>query len=357
MSGLAELKTAGWWVDGANSTVRELLGATMDDSGYAFDWLVVDMIERRPRRWVPCNIQICDLARPTTAVSGGPGPRRFEFMVLPGEEPGELDDDDVVWRLLAPWGMDPAGSLIERRAIYTFSARVSRTWRQGRSPVAGDAADQMPPFAGQGLCSGLRDAANLTWKLDEVLQGNASAGLLDTYGSERVVQASAERDFSVDLGRIICIADPEEAAARDQQMVAAATAAGPMAPPPLPPLGPGILLTGDPAAGQLAVQGEVTYGGLRGRLDEVVGRGWLLYGLHDDPRRHLSPSTLRWWSRLGGLGFDCSDASPLYSEWLSQTDAEVVLVRPDFAVFGSAAVASGADGLVRALRQAFEAGS
>ena len=347
----------GWVVacDGANSTVRELLGVGFNDEGYNFEWIVVDVVERRPQRWAPCNVQFCDPARPTTAVSGGPGRRRWEFMVLPGESSTELATEESAWRLLARWDVHPANARLERHAMYSFGARIVERWGAGRVLLAGDAAHQMPPFAGQGLCSGLRDAANLSWKLDLVLAGSVAPTLMDTYGSERDPQARSEIDFSVELGRIICVLDPEQAEVRDRDMSAAAKATGPMAPPPLPPLGPGMLLPDDPLSGQLAVQGEMTLAGRHGRTDQVLGRGWVLHGRRGDPRAHLSAASAAWWSGMGGLCLDCSEAPAPYPDWFEETGAEVILVRPDFAVFGSAKELPGADGLVRALRRRIEA--
>ena len=93
--------------DGANSFVRGALGAGWHDLGFHFDWLVVDVIPSEPRRWDPLNWQLCDPARPTTLVSGGPGRRRWEFMRLPGETLEELNREEIAWRLLAPWDVAP----------------------------------------------------------------------------------------------------------------------------------------------------------------------------------------------------------------------------------------------------------
>lgn len=336
--------------DGAKSAVRRLLGIDCEDLGYSFDWLVVDVVEREPRRWDPLNVQVCDPSRPTTAVSGGPGRRRFELMRLPGEDAAELATEATAWRLLAPWNLDPANARLERHSLYRFEARMTKEWGKGRFLLAGDAAHQMPPFAGQGLCAGLRDAANLAWKLDTVLAGAAPAALLATYGSERRAQTRTEIEFSMELGRIICVADTEKAAARDRDMAAAAELSGPIAPPPLPPLGPGLLLGGDPAAGTLSVQGTVTAGGRTGRLDDVVGRGWLLYGRDSDPAGDLDPDDAGWFEAMGGLSFDCSDAPEPYPAWFEELGAPVALVRPDFAVFGTAPAATGTGALVSALR-------
>ncbi len=347
---LAELGD-GWVVgcDGARSTVRALLGIECDDAGYSFDWLIVDVVEHTGRRWYPCNLQVCDPSRPTTAVSGGPGRRRFEFMRLPGEDAGELAAEATSWRLLASWGLTPTNATLERHALYRFEARMARQWAKGRILLAGDAAHQMPPFAGQGLCAGLRDASNLAWKLDHVLGGVAPAALLATYESERAAQTRIEIDFSVELGRIICIDDPEEAAVRDRAMIASAELSGPVGPPALPPLGPGLLLAGDRAAGSLSVQGQISAGGRTGRFDSLAGRGWVLYGRDADPAAGLSPEVAGWFAGLRGLTVDCSAASSPYPSWFDELGASVVLVRPDFAVYGTAGSSRGAGALLGSL--------
>jgi 2-polyprenyl-6-methoxyphenol hydroxylase-like FAD-dependent oxidoreductase len=349
------------WVigcDGADSRVRQLAGLDTIDLNYQAEWLIVDVQPAEPARWSPLNIQVCDPARPTTAVSGGPGRRRFEFMRLPG------DDDDfgsaaTAWRLLEPWGLTPANAVLERQAIYTFGARLVDRWRSGRMLVAGDAAHQMPPFAGQGLCSGLRDVVSLAWRLHLVLAGQAPEALLDTYGTERGSQLRAEIDFSVELGKIICVLDPAEAAARDENFAPLAEA-GPMPLPDRPPLGPGILLPGDPHAGKLALQAPVGRDGSRGRFDDVTGGGWVLLGHSADPTDTLPGELARWWAALGGRSFHVTPGGPVddstgaYARWFGSLERDTVLVRPDCYIFGTAGPGGGAS-LVDALRSGIAA--
>src|SRR6185295_16495263 len=130
-------------------------------------------------------------------------------------------------------------------------------WWKDRRLLAGDAAHQMPPFAGQGMCAGIRDVANLAWKLDLVLAGKAGDALLGSYAPERVPQVRRVIELSIALGKVICVADPAEAAARDRSMIAAARDRGLTPPMPTPAIGPGLSLAGDPLAGHLFVQGQV----------------------------------------------------------------------------------------------------
>jgi resorcinol 4-hydroxylase (NADPH) len=367
------------WVigcDGADSRIRQLAGLDVTDHHYQAQWLIVDVRPAEPVRWSPLNIQVCDPARPTTAVSGGPGRRRFEFMCLPGDPPDGFNSPSTAWRLLEPWGLTPANAVLERHALYTFGARLVDRWRRGRLLVAGDAAHQMPPFAGQGLCSGLRDAANLAWKLDLVLAGRAPETLLDSYGTERGSQVLPEIDFSVELGKIICVLDPAAAAARDVDFAPMAEA-GPVPLPDRAPLSAGLLLPGDPHAGKVALQAPVGQDGSRARLDDATGGGWVLLG-HGADRADgvgdLPAGLARWWASLGGRCFRLApgeslpdstvtrqdsngaleDSTGAYGRWFGTLERDTVLIRPDSYLFGTAAGPGAAAGLVDALRSALE---
>ena len=108
--------------DGANSFVREALGSPIMDRGYFFDWLILDMIPHADYKMSPAQWQLCDPKRPTTLVPGGPGRRRWEFMVLPDENPNEIAKPEAAWELLKPWGLTRENAELERSAVYRFQA-------------------------------------------------------------------------------------------------------------------------------------------------------------------------------------------------------------------------------------------
>jgi hypothetical protein len=278
-------------------------------------------------------------------------------MRLDGESIAELDTERTAWRLLEPWALHPGNATLERHAVYTFQARWVDEWWKDRLLLAGDAAHQMPPFAGQGMCSGIRDAANLAWKLDLVLAGKADHAMLGTYASERIPHVRQVIEFSIALGKVICVSDEAEAAARDTAMIAAARARGLTPPLPPPAIGPGLLVEGDPLAGHLFVQGEVRRDGSSGRFDDVVGRGFTLVSPLADPARFLAPDLTEFFASLGGITAHVAPDGPLcdvggsYARWFGEHGVGVVLQRPDFHVFGTAPTADGS-ALVSRLRTA-----
>lgn len=190
--------------DGATSAVREFCGIGTVDLGFDQEWLVVDIdawngFEARLPRIAQ---QICDPDRPATFVPGHAHHLRWEFQLQPGETALAMEDPAKVWELVAPWMGPSDGSLI-RAVVYRFHAMVAESMRQGRVFLAGDSAHQMPPFLGQGLNTGFRDAANLAWKLAMVRSGVARDGLLDTYGTERLPHARGVVEHAADVGRLI----------------------------------------------------------------------------------------------------------------------------------------------------------
>ena len=340
--------------DGANSFVRDSIGIDVIDKGYFFDWLILDMVPQGDYTVSPAQWQLCDPNRPTTLVPGGPGRRRWEFMVKPGESSEEIAKPESAWRLLEPWGLNPDNATLERSAVYRFQARWAKQWRKGRCLIAGDAAHLMPPFAGEGMCAGFRDAVALSWRLNAVLDGLMDAAVLDSYESERIHHAKHYIDFSQELGRIICISDPDEAAERDLSMKAELAARNhePIS-GDLVHLGSGVWCEDTPAAGELSTQGVVQFNGVRGRFDQVVGQGWIVLGIGTDPASVLQEYQHAVLHRLGGrtvMVCDSGDDSEVvdvegtYKNWMKQTDARFVILRPDFYV---AATAKDAADLVR----------
>lgn len=309
--------------DGARSPVRTAAGIEIDDLGFDEPWLVIDTIVRDASKLPTSNLQICDPARPTTCVLMGEGRHRWEFMIRPGERAEDVLDDAFIERLLAPWNVADA-VMLERKAVYRFNARVAKHWRKGRVLLAGDAAHQMPPFAGQGLCSGLRDAANLAWKLGAITRGGP-VSLLDAYQPEREPNVRAIIGMAMMMGRTVCITDPAAAAERDAQMLAARAAGkSPDGGVSYPPITAGCILAGAPAAGAYfpqACAGDI-------RLDDVLGRGpWLI------ARRATPPSPA-----LRCVSLDNAELAPFartLGQWLDQHNAHAVLVRPDRYVFGA----------------------
>ncbi|MFF6984462.1 bifunctional 3-(3-hydroxy-phenyl)propionate/3-hydroxycinnamic acid hydroxylase [Streptomyces sp. NPDC008343] len=361
--------------DGANSFTRSRMRTSMTDLGFQYDWLVLDVIPHDPHRvWSPRNLQVCDPERPSTVVSGGPGRRRWEFMRLPGETIDELSQADTAWKLLASWDVHPGNATLERHTVYTFQARWADTWREGRLLLAGDAAHQMPPFAGQGMCSGIRDAANLAWKLDLVLAGHANAMLLDTYTVERSQHLQYAIELSVHLGRIICEPDPTAAAKRDIRMLAdQQTRSDPLADMPPQMLTGGLLARqedGTPAtpAGELGRQGRVRFRGREGLFDQVVGTGLTLLTV-DDLSAVLDGATIAWCEQLGVLlvritddpradsQLNVVDLDGTYLAYLEYVGQRALLLRPDHYVFGGAACANEVPSLLAAFRDQLTASS
>jgi 2-polyprenyl-6-methoxyphenol hydroxylase-like FAD-dependent oxidoreductase len=360
---------ADWLVgcDGANSAVRRSMHVPVEDLGLEADWLIVDLLLRRERRFRPKNWLLCDPARPVTAISGGPGRRRFELMRLPHESVEALHEPRTAWELLAPFDLSPADALIERQAVYSFRARWAESWRAGRLLIAGDAAHLLPPLAGQGLSSGLRDAATLAWQLDLVLARRAPEALLATYGAERLPHVRSLIAVSIDLGRLFCVTDREEALARDAHL-AALRRANERSPLPSPPrMGQGTTLAGDRYAGELFVQGRVAarvWGVPRtGLFDDVVGRGWALVGADRDPADDLTPEQRRFFGSLGGVSAHVGPDAPVvdvdgrYAAFFARTGRRVALQRPDFHLFGTGKDPAGAGELVSALARQLAAPS
>ena len=174
--------------DGASSKVRKFIGQDFKGQSFKQDWLIVDAVGvSQPIDHVEF---ICDPKRPTPHMVAPGGRERWEFMLHKNEDAAGMENDAKVDELLAPWG-GLRQLKVERKAVYRFHARLAKCFSRGRVHLVGDAAHITPPFVGQGLVAGLRDAANLSWKLAWVVRGQAGAGILDSYNTERGPHAKA----------------------------------------------------------------------------------------------------------------------------------------------------------------------
>lgn len=339
--------------DGANSMVRKLIGGVQEDRGFEADWLVIDVLLREgvtiEQLKIPAAGQYCNPTRPTTIVPAGIRDgkifRRWEFMRLPGESLNEMESEANVWKLLEPWA-GPEEVEVVRSKVYTFRSLLAKNWRKRRLMIAGDAAHVMPPFMGQGMCSGIRDAWNLSWKLDLILDGKANDRLLDTYQVERIPHVSQIIDLSIYLGKLICTADPREAEQRD---LAFKSGTAPP-PPPFPCLTHGLLRrmpegSLQQGAGLLSPHVSVQSKSTQGRLDEVIGLGFLLITTSANPLEGLDAE---YTAALQAIGMRyvrlCSqtedgcykDLDCRLDPFLEQQGWDVMIVRPDFYVYGGA---------------------
>ena len=313
--------------DGARSPVRQHMGSAMLDLGLRQPWLVFDVVLRQPVDLPAHTVQHCDPARPMTYCNVVGDRRRWEIMVLPGDDLEALVQPASLWRLVAAW-VRPEQARLERAAIYTFHSVIARGWRQGRLLLAGDACHQTPPFLGQGMCAGIRDAANLAWKLEAVLARQASDSLLDTYESERAPHVRALIELAVRLGNIIQTTDPALAAERDAKFRAGRPEIF-----ELPPqvLGEGAFdaQPGSPA-GRPFPQPRLQDGRL---LDELLGRRSAVIGRHP-ALASAAPATVERWRRADAMVIDQPDAT--LRDWLDAQEAQAVILRPDRYIVGVA---------------------
>jgi 2-polyprenyl-6-methoxyphenol hydroxylase-like FAD-dependent oxidoreductase len=339
--------------DGANSTVRALLGVKMTDLGFNRDWLVVDVIPHTYPTWLPYGCQRLGPGRPTTLVPAGPGRRRWEFMILPSDDDENVDTDENAWRLLEPWNIHPDNADLVRHARYTFRGRWANQWRKGRVLLAGDAGHQMPPFLGQGINSGIRDAANLSWRLGMLVKAEGNESLLDDYVAERSAQVAQIVEETVGIGQMICMNDPTESALRDAA-VKDLGALGIQDAYKHWPLRGGTLRD-DGIGGSLGLQSLVGTPTKTALFDDIVPPpGFVLLGRDRDPVDLLAPSRRAVWDRLGGRSAHfgpggLEDVEGKYAFWFKQLGASVVVIRPDFHMFGGVLDPQETDSLIHDL--------
>ncbi len=310
--------------DGARSTVRRFMGTELDDMKSHERWLVVDVVLKRQREDLgDFAVQYCDPVRPATYVRGIGMRRRWELMLQPGEDAAAMMRPERVWELLSRW-LTPEEAILERPAAYTFHSVVARGWRRGPLLIAGDAAHQTPPFMGQGMCAGIRDAANLAWKLADVVTGDAQDPLLDTYESERSPHVREFIETAVRLGAVIRSGNaPATATHGEPQRFAT----------PQPRLGPGAH-DGSAAAAYVAEQPLIA-GTL---LDDLAGYREVLLA---DPATARDARAL-----TQAVPVIVAEAGGAAAEWLARLDARAALIRADRYVAGVACDAAGLENLL-----------
>ena len=323
--------------DGARSLVRERITDRAEDLGFHERWLVVDLLLRKDRPDLgDFTIQYCHPQAPATYVRGPGRRRRWEIFI------GDLPDMHAlaprhIWHRLARW-LTPSDAEVERAAVYTFHSVISSRWRRGRLLMAGDAAHQSPPFMGQGMCAGIRDAANLAWKLALCIRRGHDDALLDSYQSERHPHVRAFIEGAVALGRLVNASDSEAAlksAFRQPDGSYRMTTISPR-------LGPGLWHLGCPAAGHISRQLHHKEGG---RSDGLVGYATSLL---------VDGSLLaRWEGRADAVkkGIHVWQSAELHgvAGYLAELGTRAVSIRPDRYVHGTANAPATLDALVKDL--------
>ena len=333
--------------DGGSSGVRDMLGAKLRGSTFAQRWLVVDaIIKGHEVRQISFH---CDPRRPRVEIPAVGDRVRWEFLQLPGEEEQDLKTDENIRSLIAESSIYRSVQ-IERKTVYTFHARVADRWRNNRAFLAGDAAHMMPPFAGQGMNGGMKDAVNLAWKLASVVKGFAPDTILDSYELERAPAVRQVVRVSRGLGALIMPTNRSVAGIRDsvfailnrsRRFRAFIGRGGVLPPPAIRRSG----LTGkrrDSLIGQMmpqplvwAPQGPVS-------LDSFLTcHQWMAIGIGVDPWKMLATRDLAVlevldtrFICLNGRGSNpttldlrCDD--PSFAAWVKRHSVRALLVRPD----------------------------
>jgi 3-(3-hydroxy-phenyl)propionate hydroxylase len=347
--------------DGGRSTVRELLGVPLLGDTHPRKWVVIDAAHDPLD--APYTALHCDPRRPYVCAHMPYDYRRWEFMLFPGEDADEMLAPAKVRELLAAHVDDPDAVDVVRARVYTHHSRLAERFVVGRVVLVGDAAHLMPPWAGQGLNTGLRDASNLAWKLAACVQGAAGPALLDTYEQERREHARAMIDLSTTLGRIL--SPTRRAAARGRDLFFRAVTIAPAVkswilemrfkPQPIHRSGffvPARLPHGaPPTVGRMFIQPDVEVDGRTVKLDDALGLGFALLGFECDPTQQLDDTTSRALEQLGARVVRVvesragavhhhraatwpdttvvEDVDNQLRPWFLERQARVVLLRPD----------------------------
>ncbi|QSE41311.1 bifunctional 3-(3-hydroxy-phenyl)propionate/3-hydroxycinnamic acid hydroxylase [Rhodococcus erythropolis] len=355
--------------DGSNSFVRRQVGITKRNLGFpVLDDLAIDFEYNNPDVEVPLGDAGHMIDEDNILTFGrwtGGRISRIEVCKLGvGSTRDYLEQEQTAWTFLGKFGLTPDMGRIARNSVYSFECSVSDRWRSGRVLLVGDAAHTTVPFMGQGVCAGIRDAANLAWKIDAVLAGDATDLLLDTYESERSPQATGVIQMAMAMGAMVM---PE--AAIEADLPAPGEPGGPVPGTVFPRLGEGIVRSGtDPdviaAVGRPALQARVGHDGRIDLLENFLSPGWMLILRHPlsdielgDEHRALIDSlamTPVHVSRAAGATHYI-DIDGDYDTWFQATGQRAFVVRPDKYVFGTAETLDDVPALLDSLARSLSA--
>ncbi len=348
---------ARWLVacDGGASPIRKRLGIGLEDLDFDEPWIVIDaMVEEHKLAALPqVMVQFCDPTRPATYIIGPGRHRRWEIMMLPGDRFSEGPPEHELWPLLSRW-LEPGDAVLRRAASYRFHGLVARDWRKGRVLLAGDSAHMTPPFIGQGMVQGLRDAQNLAWKLERVVRGHSPHALLDTYGAERSPHVEATTRVAIDLGRVICELDPGRARARDAAILAeqGGEVRTTIRQSLIPGLRHGLIAIDSPGAGETLPQPRVRSACRDvALLDELTGARLRVIAASDATDAQAEALARAVAAEDGvvvrlrdalradeaGPALDVVEDAPVLGPWLRAQGARFAIARPDHAVYATAA--------------------
>ena len=343
--------------DGANSFVRKQLGIGLEDLAFDEWWMVVDTLTSEPDKRAGERLSILLAVAPRHFHPRSRPIAALGDQVAAGEDPEKAGAADNVLRLLKGF-TDVSDLTIWRSAVYRFHALLGQSWRDGRVFLMGDAVHQTPPFLGQGLCAGIRDAANLAWKLAFVLRGDADHSLLDSYEVERKPHVRAVVASAKEFGTIIGELDPDAAAKRDARLRAELKSgrAVTIRQKFIPDLAHGLIAKDAKLAGRLFVQPRVRMAdGQIKRLDDELKSEFAIVTPTKEALSGLSEAALYSWQKLGGERvviaasgegsnadgvLNVVEAERLFADWMRDGGVEAVIVRPDRYVFGGAVTAS-----------------
>jgi len=356
--------------DGASSPIRRQVGIGMENFDYDEHWIVVDMLVKEEflKQLPNVNVQYCKPQRPSTMICCPGNHRRWEFMTVPGDNLEEIVSENRIWELLKPW-INPSQAEIWRAAAYRFHALVANDWHDKRIFLAGDSAHQTPPFLGQGMCQGLRDAGNLAWKLKHVISNQADENLLKTYTQERRPNVLATTKLAKECGLIISERDPQKAIERDKKMLAENNGDTKfiLRQELIPPLDSGLIDLSSPLAGSVFPQPVVRiFDNSNILMDEVTQSCFRLVILEEKITKSelhkISQQAISSSIKIIILKPDGSCAAPTESssievvetlgilrKWLNDAGCIGVIVRPDNYVYSGVVSSSNISNCMSAL--------